>query len=138
MIRFGTFLTGLLLALSMQAQELRLPKVFGNNMVLQRGLALPVWGWAPAGAAITVSVAGQSVSVETPMEGRWQLKLAPLKASAEATEFVVTAGKARIELTNVLVGDVWLCSGQSNMEWRVSQSNNPKEEIAAANFPNML
>ena len=137
MIRFGTFLTGLLLALSMQAQELRLPKVFGNNMVLQRGLALPVWGWAPAGAAITVSVAGQSVSVETPMEGRWQLKLAPLKASAEATEFVVTAGKARIELTNVLVGDVWLCSGQSNMEWRVSQSNNPKEEIAAANFPNI-
>ncbi|HAL04197.1 MAG TPA: 9-O-acetylesterase, partial [Verrucomicrobiales bacterium] len=103
-------------------------------MVLQQGQRLPVWGWAEPGEAVTVAVAGQTKSTKANKKGAWQVRLKPLKASKTPVPFSVK-GKNTIEYKDVLVGEVWLCSGQSNMEWRVSQSANPQEEIANGKHP---
>ena len=114
--------------------EVRLPSVFGEHMVLQKGQRLPVWGWADPGESVTVSVAGQTKKTKAGKDGAWRLRLKPLKASKTPVTFSVK-GNNTINFQDVLVGEVWLCSGQSNMEWRVSQSSNAKEEIANGNHP---
>ncbi len=108
-----------------------LPHVFGENMVLQRQMEVPVWGKAEPGEKVAVSFAGQTIEGVADAEGRWMVRLRPMEANAEPATFVV-AGTNTITLGNVLVGEVWLCSGQSNMEWTVSGSNDAAEEIAAA------
>ena len=114
--------------------EVKLPSVFDDHMVLQQGQKLPIWGWADPGESVTVSVAGQTKKTKAGKDGAWDVHLKPLKASKTPVAFTVKGGNL-IEFEDVLVGEVWLCSGQSNMEWRVSQSDNPKEEIAAAKHP---
>ena len=114
--------------------DVKLPSVFGDHMVLQQGQRLPVWGWAEPGEAVTVAVAGQTKSTKANKKGAWQVRIKPLKASKTPVPFSVK-GKTTIEYKDVLVGEVWLCSGQSNMEWRVSQSANPQEEIANGKHP---
>ena len=132
-IRF-TALAGLsLLALSTQA-AVTLPHIFGKDMVLQQGAPVPVWGWASPNEKITVEFAGQKKEAVAKADGTWQLKLDALKASAEPAVFKVTASNA-IELGNVVVGEVWFCSGQSNMEWVMSNVDNAEQEIAGAKFP---
>ena len=116
--------------------EVKLPSVFDDHMVLQQGQKLPIWGWADPGESVTVSVAGQTKKTKAGKDGAWDVHLKPLKASKTPVAFSVK-GSNSIEFEDVLVGEVWLCSGQSNMEWRVSQSDNPKEEIAAAKHPLM-
>jgi sialate O-acetylesterase len=111
-----------------------LPSVFGDNMVLQRAKQVPVWGNAAPGEKVTVAFAGQEKSTTASERGIWQVTLDPLTASKTPQPFVVS-GENTITLKDVLVGEVWLCSGQSNMEWSVAQSANPSEEKAAANFP---
>lgn len=95
--------------------QLRLPKVLGSNMVLQREKPVPVWGWASAGEKVTVQFAGQSVSAVTDKEGFWKVVLSPLQTASVPSEMNITASNS-IVLKNILVGEVWLCSGQSNME----------------------
>ena len=107
--------------------DVRLPEIFGNNMVLQRDMSVPIWGWAEPGENVAVSFADQAVSATAGADGKWSVKLQPLKVSAEPAVMLIK-GKNEIKLTNVLVGDVWLCSGQSNMEWSMTQSS--KEEYA--------
>ncbi len=119
-------------AVSLSA-DVRLPAVFGSHMVLQRGQSVPVWGWADDGEEVTVEFAGQKVSA-TAKQGKWSLALTPLKASSESAAFTVT-GKNKVSFTDVVVGDVWLCGGQSNMEWTVSSSKDKEKEIAAGNHP---
>lgn len=114
--------------------EVTLPSLFGNRMVLQQEMAVPVWGWADPGEKVTVSFGSQNKSVETDQSGRWQVKLDPLKANSNGQKLTVE-GTNTILITDVLVGEVWICSGQSNMEWSVSRSLNSKEEIAAAKYP---
>jgi sialate O-acetylesterase len=89
--------------------------IFGDHMVLQREMAVPVWGTASAGEKVTVSFADQTVTARTGTDGRWVARLAPMKASAESRTLTVSDG-SKIEIKDVLVGDVWVCSGQSNME----------------------
>ena len=90
---------------------------FTNNAVLQRDMAVPVWGTADTGAQITVNFAGQSKSAKVDSNGKWALQLDPLPASHEARALTITSSKeAKIELSNILVGEVWICSGQSNMQ----------------------
>ncbi len=115
--------------------EIKLPSVFGDHMVLQQGQQLPVWGWAEPEESVTVSVAGQSKSTKANKDGSWEILLSPLKASKTPVEFSIKGNNNLIQYKDVLVGEVWLCSGQSNMEWRVSQSLNPKEEIANGKHP---
>jgi sialate O-acetylesterase len=94
----------------------RLPKVIGSNMVLQQKQAVPVWGWSEPGQPVSVSFAGQEKKTVAAADGSWKIVLNALKASAQPRDLVITAGE-RIVLSNVLVGEVWLCSGQSNMEY---------------------
>ncbi len=92
---------------------------FGDNMVLQREMNLPVWGWSQPGTKITVEFAGQKQVTDTGNDGKWMLKLKPLKASAEPAEMTITSSNGKqVVLKNVLVGEVWLASGQSNMQWK--------------------
>ncbi len=112
---------------------------FTDHAVLQREMPLPVWGWAVAGTQVTVEFAGQKQQTTAGKDGKWMLKLTPLKTSDQPAEMVISdnAGR-RITLKDVLVGEVWVCSGQSNMDWPVkSLQGRYQEEIAAANDPDL-
>ena len=122
----------LFIAAVFSAHAVRLPAVINANMVLQRDMQVPIWGWGDAGEKITVSFAGQSKSVTVGKNGKWMLKLDKLEANAKPSNLTVK-GNNEIKLGNILVGEVWICSGQSNMEWKVAQCANAKEEIAMAN-----
>lgn len=134
-IRFGVVLSAFCAVLA--ASGVELPHVFGDNMVLQRGQRVPVWGKGAPGEKVTISFAGQSVSATAGADGRWKLFLAPLKESADGAEFRVS-GANEIVLKNVVVGEVWFCSGQSNMEFTMSSRRKVKDwekEVAAAKWP---
>ena len=130
------FLTSLL---SLSAAELKLASVLADHMVLQREKPVAIWGWADAGDEVTVAFAGQSKSTTAGMGGKWSLKLDPLTASSEPRDLVVSAnqksGIRNLKVTDILVGEVWLGSGQSNMEMSVKASNHFNAEQAAANLP---
>ena len=117
-----------------------LTHVLGDNMVLQRGQPVPVWGWAESGERVTVEFAGQKKSATADNSGHWQIKLRSLKASAQPSEMKIS-GANQITLTNILVGEVWLCSGQSNMEKPIGTrpgqkpTQNYLQELAAGNCP---
>jgi sialate O-acetylesterase len=113
--------------------QIRLPKFFGDNMVLQRNGIIPVWGWASANEKITVQFNKQTKTTQADKDGKWIVRLDTEKAGGPY--ILNISGKSNLLLKNVLVGDVWLCSGQSNMEWPVGQSNNATKEIATANYP---
>ena len=119
------------------AAAVTMPRVFGDNMVLQQGQSVPVWGKAAPGEKVTVSFAGQTATATADAQGKWLLRLAPLKACAEGAEFRV-AGENALAFKNVVVGEVWFCSGQSNMEFTMSSRRKVKDwekEVAAANWP---
>ena len=128
------FLVFISLATGLLHADMTLPRVFGDNMVLQRDRPIPVWGKADPGENITVTFADQKQATTADENGAWQVTLDSLPANKTPQSFVVS-GKNKVTLENVLVGEVWLCSGQSNMEWLVEKSANPEEEKAAANFP---
>jgi sialate O-acetylesterase len=126
--------TALVLTVSLASgAEPFLSPVFTDNMVLQRDQQDAVWGWSKPGDKITVSIAGQSTTSTAMADGKWTVMLPPLPAGGPHT--MTVSGPETVTLDNVLVGDVWICSGQSNMEWRVQDTNNAPVEIAAANFP---
>ena len=110
-----------------------LPKIFGDNMVLQRNAPVPVWGWADANEKIEVRFNNQVKTVKAGKDGKWILYLDPENAGGPYT--LIIKGKNLVQINNVLVGEVWICSGQSNMEWTVGQSMNAKEEIEDADIP---
>jgi len=118
-------------------QGLRLPRVFGNAMVLQRDRALPVWGWARPGASVQVRFAGQSHTTRVGADGRWQLRLDPMSASREPRDFIATSddGANTRTFEAVLVGDVFLAGGQSNMAIDLVSSENGRMEVQRANHP---
>jgi len=99
-----------------------LPKILGHNMVLQRNKQVPVWGTADKGEKVTVTFAGQTKTTVANDSGRWMIKLNPMKASEQPREMVIS-GKNTILLKNILVGEVWLCSGQSNMEYAMRKNS---------------
>lgn len=115
--------------------EVNLPKIFSDNMVLQRGKELRIWGNADAGEKVSVSMGAQKESTRANKEGKWEIKLSPYKAGGPHK--LVVKGQNTITFNNVMIGDVWLASGQSNMEWSVNRSNNAEEEIQLANFKNI-
>lgn len=130
------YLCGLLLGClaSAACAEVRLAHIFSDHMVLQRGLPVPVWGWADPGEMITVSFDGQNSSAVADKDGRWLAKLTSLTASA-APKNLSVSGDNTVRIADVLVGDVWLGSGQSNMEFAMREVLNSKEEIAGADKP---
>jgi len=113
-----------------------LSSMFTNHMVLQRGMRDPVWGWAAPGVQITIRFAGQSITTRVRSNGRWETHLAPLPPSALPQNMDVSDGKHTIILHDILVGDVWLCSGQSNMQYPMAgwfHRTNLVKALAAAN-----
>ena len=116
--------------------EVTLPDVLSDSMVFQRGVRVPIWGTASPGEAVTVSFAGQTKKTTAGADGRWRLWLDPLRANATPQVLTVT-GKNKIELKDVLVGEVWLVSGQSNMQFTLAETREAQAAIAAANHPNI-
>jgi sialate O-acetylesterase len=114
--------------------ELKLPQIFSDHMVLQREKPLKIWGWADAGEAIRVEFNGQTVKTKANKSGAWLVELKPMSHGGPY-QMLVIGKSGKITLQNVLIGDVWLGSGQSNMEWVMSNTSNAQKEIAAANYP---
>jgi sialate O-acetylesterase len=131
----STLATALICLASLAAPALSLPRVFSDNMVLQRDIPVKVWGWAQPGESVAVSFAGQQKTASAGPDGKWTVTLAPLTASAEPARLTVAAGAQTVSITNVMVGEIWICSGQSNMEFTLGGTHNAKETIAAANLP---
>jgi len=132
---FLLFTVSLLVCAKPTLAELRLPAIFSHNMVLQQGMAVPVWGWADDGDTVTVTFRNQKVSTKV-KDGKWMLKLRSLKAGGPDTLTVSTKTET-VQFTNVMVGEVWICSGQSNMEWPLNRTENAEAAIAAAKNPNL-
>jgi len=114
---------------------LKLADPFGDEMVLQQGMRMPIWGTAEPGARVQVSFAGQIKTATGDSSGQWKVDLAPLPPSSENRVLSVASDGNKVEIKDVLVGEVWICSGQSNMEMGVPQDASAPAEIAAANFP---
>ena len=114
--------------------DVKLPAVLDSHMVLQRDAPIKVWGWADAGEQVTVTLGDESKATRAGKDGRWQVDLSPQKADGKTRQITV-AGKNTIELTDVLIGEVWIGSGQSNMEWTLANTNGSAEAIAAADHP---
>ncbi|MGQ9738855.1 MAG: sialate O-acetylesterase [Armatimonadota bacterium] len=113
--------------------DVRLPKIFGDHAVLQRGKPIPVWGIADPGEKVTVEFHGQRVSTTANGGGKWRVTLKPVSAGGPFE--MVVKGKNTIVLQDILVGEVWVCSGQSNMEWPLFLARNGEQEVASANYP---
>ena len=116
--------------------DVKLPRIFGNHMVLQSGMRVPIWGCAAPGEHITVQFEAQSQSTVAGADGSWQLALAPLPADERAQHFTVTGDHGDLEeFADVLVGEVWIGSGQSNMGFQVKQEQGAAELIKEADEP---
>lgn len=107
--------------------ELRLPSVFSDHMVLQRDAEIRVWGWADAEETVTVTFAGDSVQAKADKDGRWNLELPRKVASFKPQTFAVKAGTDELAINDVLIGEVWIASGQSNMEWSAKHGVQPAD-----------
>ena len=145
MKRLTLFLIGFLLLFTQPNlhAEVTLPRVIGSNMVLQRDMQVPIWGWASAGEEVTIILNTENVGTEplfstavvADAEGNWRTKL---PAMAAGGPYILKVSSSNtLELTNILFGEVWICSGQSNMQCSVSASKDSEVEIAAADYPNI-
>lgn len=133
-IYLSAFLGLFLLSGTVLRADVQLPAIFSDHMVLQQKQPIRVWGWGEKGEAVEVSLGKLSGKTTVDAAGKWEVKLSPLDASLDPLTLVVK-GKNQIEFKDVLIGEVWLCSGQSNMEWTVASSTNAQEEIANAKYP---
>ncbi|MEO6219041.1 MAG: sialate O-acetylesterase [Ginsengibacter sp.] len=113
--------------------DVKLPKIFGDNMILQRNKPITVWGWADAGEKVTIQFKDQLQKTKAGKDGKWKITL---NAEPAGGPFQLsTTGKNKIILKNILIGEVWICSGQSNMEMTVASSKNAAQEMSEGNFP---
>lgn len=126
-------LCAFLTALTVSHAAVQMPSIFTDHMVLQRDLPVPVWGTATPGEEVTVEFAGQKKTAKADANGSWMVRLDPLTANAEPQ--VLKAGGVTVQ--DVLVGEVWLASGQSNMEWEMQMKPDSASDIPTANHPNL-
>lgn len=129
-------IAGLVAMPTLAAAEVRMPAVFSDHMVLQRDAPVPIWGWADPGEGVQVTFGTQSSTTVAGPDGDWRVDLQPLTASSTPRRLSIE-GTNVIEIEDVLVGEVWICGGQSNMEWPVDASSDPKSTRANANRPNI-
>lgn len=115
--------------------QVSLAPLFRDGAVLQRGVALPVWGKGAPGEKVEVIFNGETHAATVDAEGKWKVILAPQRLSTTPAELVVQTGGAMVRVRDILIGDLWLCSGQSNMGFVVSRGLESEKEIAAANYP---
>ena len=116
--------------------EVRLPEIFSDGMVFQRQKPVKVWGMAEPGADVKVEFAGNSGSAKAGKDGKWSLFLGAMEASAEPREMRISEnGKPAKTVKNILVGEVWILGGQSNMEWVLANTDDAKEAVARSGYP---
>ncbi|MDB4404406.1 sialate O-acetylesterase [Akkermansiaceae bacterium] len=115
--------------------QLRLPNIFGSQMVLQRDKPVRIWGWAENEKDVTVSFSGQEKTITSGKDGKWLITLEAMEANATGQFLRVKSGDLSITYENILVGDLWVCGGQSNMEWRLRSSRDADVEIPSARYP---
>lgn len=123
------------LAFSTAKADVKLARIFNSHMVLQQGQENPLWGWADKNEKITILFAGQSMETTAKKDGSWEVKLPELDYGGPYT--LIVEGKNSLKLTDIWIGEVWVCSGQSNMEWVVENVKNAGQEIAEADYPNI-
>jgi len=132
LLKNGILGSGLLLTLcSSSFAEIKLPAFFSDRMVLQQQTGANMWGWADAGQEVKVSFAGQTESAKADKDGKWKITFKGLKASKKGAQLTISAGEEKKQINDVVVGEVWLASGQSNMEWTVARTTS-KDEAANA------
>lgn len=119
--------------LTLQA-EVKLPHIFSDNMLIQRDKPIHIWGWADQNEEVEITFNGHSKKSKADKNGKWNLELSPMKFGGPYV-LTVKGQNNTITLNNILIGDVWLCSGQSNMEWTVKDVNNAGMEISSAYYP---
>ena len=124
---------GLLLYAGSAFADVRLPGIISDHMLLQRGVPVRIFGTAEPGEAVAVTFRGQTAQTTADAIGHWEAWLAPLAPGA--AQDMTVKGTNTVTIADVLVGDVWIGSGQSNMQWAVRQSDNAEAEIAAAKYP---
>lgn len=117
------------------AADINLPILFSDNMVIQRNKIIPVWGTAEPGGEVIVEIAGNQKSTEVTKDGKWKLDFPPISVGGPYDLTII--GIDTISYKNVMVGEVWICSGQSNMEMTLTYCNNYEEEVAMADYPNI-
>ena len=125
----------LLLCSTAGMSQVVLPPFFNCNMVLQQGIEIPVWGWASPGEKVTVTFEKNTVSTRTGKNGRWRVNLPKMEYGGPYK--MTVKGKNFRTIENIMIGEVWVCSGQSNMEFKVKTTKNAEAEIAAANYPDI-
>lgn len=123
-------------AVSWPAEALSMPAIFGDHMVLQQGKDLPVWGTAEPGESIRVRLGGRIERTVADAQGAWRVTFAP-RTPGHSLTMRVTGEQASLEFEDVLIGEVWVCSGQSNMQWTLAKSNNALLEIERADYPQL-
>ena len=134
LVPIAAFLCAAHLGAQSAPSELRMPPLFSDHMVVQRDVTIPVWGYAPPRARVTVKLDARSASTTADSTGRWRLAFSPLPAGGPHT-LAVSGADSRILIQDIFAGDVWLASGQSNMEFRVDQGADAAREIASAHDP---
>lgn len=125
----------LILFVNQAFADITMPKIFADGMVLQRDIAVPVWGWAAVGEKVTVTFLGKRYTAKADKNGNWAIKLDPMKAGGSFEMTVQGKSKNVMTIKNILVGEVWICSGQSNMEWKIDWLPYKNTEPPLANFP---
>ncbi|MCP4785274.1 MAG: sulfatase-like hydrolase/transferase [Fuerstiella sp.] len=118
-------------------EKLLLPRVFSNHMVLQADAEIPVWGQAKVGAKVTVALGGESQTAVADAQGEWMVRFLPRKAGATPLMMSIEAANERVQFADVLIGEVWVCAGQSNMEWTLGQSANGESELSTVDSPQL-
>jgi sialate O-acetylesterase len=131
-LKFLVVLFSIVTSIFSAAAKVGLPSVFTDHLVLQRGAPAPVWGWADAGEKITVTFAGQTKTATADAAGKWLVKLEALSASTEPRELTVAGKDSSVKISDVLVGDVFLASGQSNMGFPLFAAQNAAEVLPEA------
>lgn len=131
--RYSVCIVVVLSLVSSALADVRLPKIFGDSMVLQQKSEVAVWGWADPNEEVTVSLGDAKATAKAGADGKWLAKLATGEAKEPQT--LTVKGKNEIALKDVLLGEVWVCSGQSNMQWTVNQADKPDDEAKAASYP---
>src|SRR5437868_15211272 len=135
-VTFTTAAICLLAFLSPMARgEVKLSPLFGDHMVLQRDAQVPIWGTADAGEEVTVTVGEKKASATADGSGKWMAKVGPLAAGGPVELSITSNQGSSRSIKDVLVGEVWVCSGQSNMEMSVNSSGNAEQERNSANYP---
>jgi sialate O-acetylesterase len=136
MIFAGILVTFALVDTPTLRADIKLPAVLNSHMVLQRDMPIPVWGWADAGEKVTVSIGDATAMATADADGKWKVSLPAMKADGKAHSLTV-AGNNTVTLDDILIGEVWVGSGQSNMEWQLRNTIGAAEAIAAAKHPNI-